>query len=269
MPFVLRTLIFLLTAAGASIARADDAPRPLPRAHAHNDYLHDRPLLDALDNGFCSVEADIFLVDGQLLVAHNRVDCDPERTLQRLYLDPLRERVRQNGGRVYADGPHFILLIDIKSAGEPTYRALDQVLSEYPEVFSSVEDEKLHPKAVSAIISGHRPKEQIADGSPRFAGIDGRLSDLDSDQPAHLMPLISDNWRSHFQWRGEGTMPEKEREKLDRIVAAAHVRKRKLRFWATPDVPEVWKTLNDAGVDLINTDDLPGLRQFLLSAEAQ
>src|SRR5688500_5242918 len=42
-------------------------PRVLPHAHAHNDYLHDRPLLDALDHGFNSVEADIFLVDGQLL----------------------------------------------------------------------------------------------------------------------------------------------------------------------------------------------------------
>ena len=40
---------------------------PLARAHAHNDYLHERPLLDALDHGFTSVEADIFLVDGKLL----------------------------------------------------------------------------------------------------------------------------------------------------------------------------------------------------------
>ena len=46
----------------ASVAIAEDV-KPLPRAHAHNDYLHQRPLLDALDNGFCSVEADISLVD--------------------------------------------------------------------------------------------------------------------------------------------------------------------------------------------------------------
>ena len=43
---------------------------PLPRAHAHNDYRHERPLFDALDHGFCSVEADIFLVEGQLLIGH-------------------------------------------------------------------------------------------------------------------------------------------------------------------------------------------------------
>ena len=34
---------------------------PLPNAHAHNDYEHKRPLFDALDHGFCSVEADVFL----------------------------------------------------------------------------------------------------------------------------------------------------------------------------------------------------------------
>jgi len=38
---------------------------PLLHAHAHNDYLHKPPLLAALEHGFTSVEADIFLVDGK------------------------------------------------------------------------------------------------------------------------------------------------------------------------------------------------------------
>src|SRR5712672_4165891 len=66
-------------------------PKPLVRAHAHNDYEHQRPLFDALEHGFCSVEADIYLVDGKLLVAHDRSKVKPERTLEALYLDPLRE----------------------------------------------------------------------------------------------------------------------------------------------------------------------------------
>ncbi len=63
---------------------------PLRRAHAHNDYEHPRPLLDALSHGFTSVEADIHLVDGQLLVAHDPIDLDPSRTLESLYLAPWR-----------------------------------------------------------------------------------------------------------------------------------------------------------------------------------
>src|SRR5438552_11057245 len=33
-------------------------PIRLERAHAHNDYDHQRPLFEALENGFKSVEAD-------------------------------------------------------------------------------------------------------------------------------------------------------------------------------------------------------------------
>src|SRR5689334_23371364 len=77
-------------------SRPQDQAKPLRRAHAHNDYEHKRPLFDALDNGFCSIEPDIYLIEGQLLVAHDRDEVSPERTLQRLYLDPLRARIKEN-----------------------------------------------------------------------------------------------------------------------------------------------------------------------------
>lgn len=236
---------------------------PCPRAHAHNDYLHDRPLHDALDNGFCSVEADIYLVDGKLLVAHSRPELSADRTLRRLYLDPLRQRVKNNGGSVYGDDQTVTLLIDIKSDGESTYRVLSKLLAEYQDVFSRVEKGQLHQRAVTAIVSGNRAQDVIAADSPRYVGIDGRLSDLESDKPAHLLPLISDNWGRQFRWRGEGEMPERDREKLDRIIDQAHQKNRRVRFWATPERPEVWGVLRDAGADLINTDDLQGLSQFL------
>ena len=59
-------------------------------AHAHNDYEHERPLLDALKAGFTSFEADVYLIDGKLLVAHDQQDTTPDRSLESLYLDPLR-----------------------------------------------------------------------------------------------------------------------------------------------------------------------------------
>jgi hypothetical protein len=36
-----------------------------------------------------------------------------------------------------------------------------------------------------------------------------------------------------------------------------------VRFWGAPDKPPFWAVLRDAGVDLINTDDLSGLEKFL------
>jgi len=241
------------------------ADEPLQRAHAHNDYLHNRPLLDALDNGFCSVEADIFLVDGQLLVAHTKRELSPKRTLQSLYLDPLQERIKKNGNRVHKDGPVFSLLIDIKNNGEETWTELNKVLTGYAEMFSRVEDNQFHPGPINAVVSGDRAWDVIESTSPRYAGVDGRVSDIGSDRAVHLMPLISDNWRLHFRWRGEGNFPAKQRMKLHRLVRQIHEEGRRIRFWASPDTPAMWKELNAAEADLINTDDLPGLSEFLRS----
>src|SRR4051794_13026225 len=103
----------VLAVAGLAVA-ADPPVTPLKNAHAHNDYLHTRPLFDALDQGFCSVEADVFLMDGKLLVGHTVFELKPDRTLESLYLDPLRERTKANGGRLYRDGPRGWLLVDVK-----------------------------------------------------------------------------------------------------------------------------------------------------------
>ena len=254
---------------GVSTLAEDSAPRPKKavrphfQAHAHNDYYHARPLLDALDRGFASVEADIFLVDGKLLVGHSRRELKADRTLSALYLEPLRQRVQANAGRVFGKLPSLTLLIDLKSDGLKTYDALHDVLTEYKDILSSVEDGKFRRGAVSVVISGNRPKGRIAEAAVRYAGIDGRLSDLDSDMPRHLLPLISDNWRNHFRWRGEGPISQAERKKLHDIVHRAHKKGRRIRFWATPDNAAVWQELYDAGVDHINTDDLAGLSTFL------
>jgi hypothetical protein len=240
----------------------EPAARPLIRAHAHNDYQHSRPLLDALDHGFCSVEADIFLVDGQLLVGHVPAELKPERTLQALYLDPLRRRVQDNGGRVYRNGPQFTLLIDVKTDAGRTYAVLREVLACYAEMLTSVRDGVVEKRAVTVIISGNRAEQAVAAEPLRYVGIDGRLADLDTQRPSHLVPLISDNWRLHFRWRGQGPMPEAERQKLRAIVEKAHGKARRVRFWGTPDDPAVWRELLDAGVDLLNADDLAGLERF-------
>jgi Glycerophosphoryl diester phosphodiesterase family len=260
-------LLGCVLAIGAGDDRAVSSPVvPLIHAHAHNDYEHKRPLFDGLDHGFCSVEADIYLEKGQLLVGHNREDLRPERTLEKLYLDPLRERVRAQGGRVYRDGPTVYLLIDVKTEAKATYRALHQVLARYADILSVVDNGKFEQKAVTAVISGERAPELLAAQTVRYAGIDGRLSDLDSKVPAHQMPWLSDRWTAHFRWKGEGPMPADEQARLKQLVDKAHQQGRLVRFWATPELPEVWRELRAAGVDLINTDKLADLQRFLLES---
>lgn len=243
---------------------AGNAVRPLALAHSHNDYAHKRPLLDALDQGFCSVEADIWLIEGRLLVAHDRSAVRPERTLQALYLDPLRERIRQNQGRVYPSGPLCTILIDVKSEAEPTYNALRDVLKGYSEVLTAFTPTHTVTNALTVILSGNRAAKLMASEPIRYAAIDGRLTDLEASVSPHLIPLISDNWTLHFQWRGSGPLPDNERQKLKQLVDRAHQRGQRIRFWSCPDRPDGWRELRLAGVDLINTDNLSGLREFLL-----
>lgn len=245
---------------------------PLLRAHAHNDYLHKRPLLDALDQGFCSVEADIWLVDGQLLVAHDSKDLRPERTLQKLYLDSLLARVRRNNGRVFPGGPEFTLLIDIKSDATNTYVALRRVLESYTPMLTRFSPDQTGTNAVTVIISGNRPRDLMAAETNRLAAYDGRLADLGAADSRHLIPLVSDNWALHFQWRartGEGPLPEGERAKLRDLVSRAHQQGRRLRFWGAPDTPAMWQELRNAGVDYLNTDRLQEMRDFLNAGESR
>lgn len=244
---------------------SDDLPRVLQHAHAHHDYEHKRPLLDALDQGFASVEADLFLIDGELLVAHHVLLVNKQRTLERLYLEPLWQRFKQYGDTVLPGAQTFTLLIDIKRDGSATYAALEKSLFKYREMMSVTIDGVFKPGAVTVIISGDRPIQQIKQSNPRYAGIDGRHGDLSSEEPAELIPLISENWSNHFQFRGVGQMSDEERLKLREMVAQAHAGSRRLRFWGTPDYEKMWMELRAANVDLIGTDDLARLAKFFVT----
>src|SRR5438046_1197290 len=63
--------------------------------HSHNDYEQEQPLSDALRNGFYSVEADIWLVNHEILISH--LGWFFTGALKELYLDPLQARVDRLG----------------------------------------------------------------------------------------------------------------------------------------------------------------------------
>jgi glycerophosphoryl diester phosphodiesterase len=261
---------------------ATPSPRrtvPLERAHAHNDYEHDRPLYDALDSGFKSVEADVWLIDGELVVSHDDprlpTTAEPKGTLESLYLKPLRERVRENGGNVYAgDRDYFTLLIDIKSEAEPTYRALHRELRKHQRILTTFKGGRVEDGAVTAIVSGNRPRETMERQRTRYAAYDGRIPDDLGNSLQAFVPLVSQNWTRLFTWQGVGPMPEAERGKLREIVTTAHASGQRVRFWATLEVSDaareaVWRELVATEVDYISTDNLGALEAFLLANDPQ
>ncbi|GAA6010923.1 hypothetical protein JCM10207_003992 [Rhodosporidiobolus poonsookiae] len=118
--------------------------------HSHNDYWRDVPLLDAISWGFKSVEADIHLVDGQLLVGHKADSLTPDRTLQSLYIDPLLEIIKlrnpypleYRGKPFYwtpiydnhSSGTPFQLLLDYKTNGTELHAAVIEALQPLREL---------------------------------------------------------------------------------------------------------------------------------------
>jgi hypothetical protein len=242
---------------------------PLIHAHAHNDYEHKRPLVEALSHGFCSVEADIHLVNGQLLVAHNLSDTNPKKTLQALYLEPLRELARKHNGKIYGSEPRFFLLVDLKSPFAQIYPVLKKVLRDYVDIVTEAKIEngewKIYTNAVTVVLTGNAQTATLPVETERFAGIDGHLDQLPRMKTNDPVLWISENWKSFFRWNGKGEISAPERAKLRDYVERAHAKGKLIRFWNAPQNPVFWTELAHDGVDLLNADDLAGLEKFLLT----
>jgi hypothetical protein len=235
---------------------------PLRRAFAHNDQLQRRPLYDALELGFTALEADVFLVDGQLLLGHGRKDLVAGRTLSSVYLDPLAELVEHNGGLF--DGQSLTLLVDVKSEAGPTYAALHDVLAGYDGLLTQYRQGGTLDGPVRVVVSGHVDLPQMEQQPLRYATADARLPHLENAL-SPVVSMVSDKWREHLTWLwlAERWMRKREQARLMRLVRQIHDAGCTARFWGV--LPRSWPALLAADVDHIITDDLAALRQFLLA----
>ncbi|MEL7535167.1 MAG: hypothetical protein AAFN10_27940 [Bacteroidota bacterium] len=235
-------------------------PKVLLQAHAHNDYEHTKPLFDALAQGFNSVEADVWWWNDRLIVKHNQpAKAAQEPDLRTLYLEPLAQLAAQNYGRIYPQSDEaFWLMIDLKNNGEACYQALTSLLEEYRWMLIG------EKPALKIFLSGNRPIKLAANDPNRMMGIDGRPEDLGKGYSADFMPVISQRYGKVLNWNGRGEIPAGEREKLQALVDQAHAEGKRVRLWASPETETAWQTLLEVGVDMINTDDLEGLRAFMI-----
>ena len=240
---------------------------PLLNGFAHNDYRHKRPLFDALENGFTNIEADIFLKNNKLIVAHVFPYFKGKRTLENLYFKPLSERIALNNGKVYENyNKPVILMIDVKTNANDTYEALKPLLEKYSSILTHLEDGKVVYGAVTVVLSGHKPYDMIGGEQNRLAFIDEDLRKVSRDTTmTNMFTMASCKYSRMLKWDGKGNFPESERTRLCTFVAIAHRMGEKVRLWASPEKKVVWDELLKCGVDLINTDRLATLRRYLSS----
>ncbi|MCR5163600.1 MAG: hypothetical protein K6C40_06245 [Thermoguttaceae bacterium] len=264
----IRIVLFVLATITLHVIFAGPAPedvRPIRDGHSHNDYWRNHPMLDALDHGFCSVEADVFLRDGQFWAGHVKAEILLRRNLETIYLKTLKERIEKNGGTVYPGVETFYLWIEFKEDPEEAWAALAPLLEKYKEILCSVTDGVKKPGPVQVIITGNRPFRSFEDskGKTFYATLDGRFGDLDNpNRPAWMVGAINESWGSVCSWKGKGEFPADERAKLQALIEKAHSQGRLLRFWGAPQNETFWTELRRLKVDFINTDHLTTFRNF-------
>ena len=193
--------IWLLFAALCTCATAV-AERPI-LIHSHNDYCRRAPFWQAYAQQVYSIEADVFLHDGKLLVGHEVEDLSPGMTFEALYVEPLVTLFGRNGGRAWKDsGEHLQLMVELKSATEPTLQAVAALLGRYPEVF----DPAVNPEAVRIVVTGRVPAPADFGKYPSYIRFDG-VWDADYT-PAQLerIALVSADFSDYSQWNGKGSI---------------------------------------------------------------
>lgn len=225
-------------------------------AHSHNDYEQAIPFKAAWQNGFGSIEADVFLENDQLIVAHERKQVARGWTLDSLYLQPLQQCIDANKGYVYADSSRKLqLLIDIKTESTPALHKLVSILSRYPQLTAN--------KTLQIVITGNRPPASGFAAWPVWMKFDGNLQVKYTTDELERIGLFSDNFARYSSWNGLGRLPQKEWDRIDGMVKQAHSAGKKIRFWNAPDILNSWNAFIKLGVDYINTDHIEPISTFL------
>lgn len=240
----------------------------LDNAFAHNDYWHKRPLYDALNNGYTHIEADIYLRGNKLIVAHMLPILRRHKTLDSLYFKPLLKCIAGESPQAVCPAYPVMLMIDIKSDANKTYAALQLLLAKYSSVISSYENGRFIQRQITVVITGHKPYEILKAQQMRLAFIDEDLMKSRQDTLVqNLYQTASCRYSRLLKWDGRGNIPLAERQRLCAFVTIAHKFGKKVRLWASPENQAVWEELLNCGVDLINTDKLVALKEFLLSGQ--
>ncbi|KAH8696663.1 hypothetical protein BGW36DRAFT_398149 [Talaromyces proteolyticus] len=172
--------------------------------HSHNDYWRPVPLFSALNAGCISVEADVWLIDYELYIAHSRSAVAPNRTLYSLYVDPLVELLdKQNPiprfhpakdqslHGVFDTNPSqtLVLLIDFKTDGLETLPHVVSQLSPlrdggYLSYWNGVD---FVEGPVTVVATGNAPFDLLtANSSYRDVFFDAPLDMMEDGEPIPL-----------------------------------------------------------------------------------
>ena len=224
-----------------------------PLIHAHNDYQQAEPLTNALRHKVFSIEADIYLSDNRLVVAHDKKELATAPTLDNLYLQPIIELFSHNKGTISEDRSYApVLMIDIKENAEAAIAQLINLVSRYRSVF----DRSTNAKAVQLVISGDRSPSFKWTSYPSYIFFDGRPKETYDSATLQRVAFISDSYLNYINSQDSIT------GRIGHVVKEVHGMSKRFRLWGMPDNFESWKLQQELGIDIINTDKIAECRDY-------
>jgi alkaline phosphatase len=226
--------------------------------HSHNDYEQKQPFFAAYNLGFDSIEADLYLKNGELCVAHDQKDVSTDRTLRKLYIEPLLVKIKENDGYPYPNKKPLHLLLDLKKQGKEIMQVLDTQLKPYQKQL----------RHVKITISGDMPSPEEFQNYDKMFSFDGRKSLTYSKSSFKRIYMVSASFTDFGKyWAGKEALPHETSDKISAFVDEMHAKNKKIRLWGTPNTTLGFETLKALKVDVIGTDDLPLLRNFINSSK--
>jgi alkaline phosphatase len=225
----------------------------IANAHSHNDYLSPTPFYLAFKNGFGSIEADVFPVDGILYVAHEKKQIQSHQTLQNLYLNPLLHEFASGRMRKLS------LLIDIKENYKISLPLLINELKQLNQYLSV----PAKPNSLTIIISGNRPAPEDYKNYPDYILFDSDPKSQHTVKEWDRVALVSLSFSRISGWKGKDNLKRKDRKALRNIIHSVHAAGKPIRFWGAPDTEISWKWQMKLRADLIGTDKIDELANFL------
>ena len=238
-----KILVFLAALFPLTLA----AQRPVI-LHSHNDYVRVAPFWEAYSQHCGSIEADVHWHEGALLVGHDVKDLTPERTFDAMYVQPIVQVVRANGGKAWPkSSDRLILMVELKSATEPELSEVIDLLGQYPDVFCG--------DAVQLVITGNTPAPENFDSYPHWVYFDGDIRENYTPAQLARVGMVSNSFRLFAKkWNGKGRMIDPELDAVNAAIDKVHSWGKPIRFWEAPEGTTAYFTFWKLGVDIINTD---------------
>jgi len=247
----------------------------LPIGHSHNDYLQKRPLYQAIELGYGSIEIDICLTHTtkELKVAHIPWFLSGKKNIEELYFAPLAKMIDEKDSlfKYTIDNP-LHLLIDFKKNADSTYKYLQRVFVKYNKYITQYKNGEIIYKAPLVInITGNKPWNAIMKDSITYAKIDGGfrlnktapygLNNFDTSYVKYIGRVAS-NYKQLLKFKKKFENEETFFWVLKENIKTYNDAGITTRYYEVPNNKKSWEFIIKCGISWVNVDKLVDFSNF-------